>query len=180
MQWAICSRGVVIDNKLVVFCLLLSTYCLLFSTKTHAQKARWLLGTGVTYCSYINNGGLNANITYRVIGNLHIGPDFSALLNQEVEENGKKTIRKELEYNFNGQYIFELSEKVGVYPLVGVNWSNVTDHPEGQAPETKLVTALNAGIGLEIKLSKVRLFFESKWVTQLGKYDLTTGILFPL
>lgn len=162
-------------------CLVLTAYCLLCS-RAHAQeeKSRWLLGAGITYCSYINSPGLNLNVTYRVIGNLHIGPDFSALLNHEITENGKEVIRKELEYNFNGQYLFDIHERLAWYPLVGINWSNITNHPVGQEPVTTLTTAINLGTGVEWEVGKVRLFFESKWVSQLNKVDLTTGFLFRL
>jgi hypothetical protein len=161
--------------------LLIIFFCIFISfAKAQEEKSRWLLGTGITYCSYINSPGLNLNVTYRVIGNLHIGPDFSALLNHEIKENGKDLIRKELEYNFNGQYLFDLTKKIAVYPLVGINWSNITNHPIGQEPVTILTTALNLGSGLEWEIGKARLFFESKWVSQLSKVDITTGILFRL
>ncbi len=154
--------------------------CIFFSN-AHAQKeTRWLLGTGITYCSYIDNPGLNLNITYRVFGNFHVGPDFSALLTRELQENGKVVKRKEVEYNFNAQQLFEVGEKIALYPLVGINWSRVTRHPEGEEPFTEWITAVNAGGGCELQLNKFRLFAESKWVSQLDKYDLTAGILFPL
>jgi len=162
-------------------CLLLAAFCLLcLNVKAQEEKSRWLLGTGITYCSYIDNPGLNLNVTYRVVGNLHVGPDFSALLTREREENGVVVKRKELEYNFNANYLFALGRRVEIYPLVGINWSNVTNHPDGGPAVTDLVTALNLGGGLEIEIKKIRIFFESKWVSQLNKYDLTTGILFRL
>ncbi len=162
-------------------CLLSIGISLLFlNAKAQEEKSRWLVGAGITYCSYINNPGLNLNVTYRVVGNLHIGPDFSALLTSEREESGRVVKRKELEYNFNGQYLFPIGRKMEIYPVVGINWSNVTNHPAGQEAITELVTALNLGGGVEVELKSIRLFFESKWVSQLNKYDLTTGILFRL
>lgn len=161
--------------------LLIIFFCIFISfAKAQEEKSRWLLGTGITYCSYINSPGINLNVTYRVIGNLHIGPDFSALLNHEIKENGKDVIRKELECNFNGQYLFDLNKKIAVYPLVGINWSNITNHPDGQEPVITLTTAFNLGTGLEWEIAKARLFLESKWVSQLNKVDLTTGIIFRL
>ncbi len=145
-----------------------------------AQEARWLLGTGITYCSYLGNPGVNLNVTYRLTGNLHIGPDFSAILNDEEYENGKVVIRKELEYNLNAQYLFDIGEKVAVYPLVGVNYSKITVHPEGEEADKRWVTAFNSGGGVEFSLKPVRLFFEAKYVTILRKYDLTLGLLFEL
>ena len=170
-----------IIKNTTAYCLLFIAYCLpSFGAKAQEEKSKWLLGAGITYCSYINNPGLNLNLTYRIVGNLHIGPDFSALLTSEREENGRVTKRKELEYNFNAQYLFPLSRKVEVYPLAGINWSNVTNHPAGQEAVTELLTALNLGGGVEIEIKNIRLFFESKWVSQLNKYDITTGVLFRL
>jgi hypothetical protein len=150
------------------------------SVKTIAQEKRWLVGTGITYCSYIDNPGINVNVTYRLIGNLHIGPDFSALLNKEISENGKVTKKKELEYNFNAQYLFEIRKKLSLYPLTGINLSRVTLHPEGEMPDKRWITALNLGGGFEYRLAKFRLFAESKYVTQLNKIDVTTGIILEL
>ncbi len=160
--------------------LLIALFLLCLNVKAQEEKSRLLFGTGITYCSYIGNPGLNLNVTFRVIGNLHFGPDFSALLTSEREENGVVVKRKELEYNFNVNYFFALSKKVEIYPLGGINWSKITNHSAGQEVVTDLVTALNLGGGLEIEIKKIRIFFESKWVSRLNKYDLTTGILFRL
>jgi hypothetical protein len=158
--------------------LLIIVYCLL-STAANAQEKRskWLLGAGITYCSYIHNPGLNLNITYRLAGNLHIGPDFSALLTRERKDNGVVVSRKELEYNFNATYLLAFSKKVELYPLAGINWSKVTNHPESQRAEINLVTALNLGGGVEFEVKQLRFFLESKWVSVLDKIDVTTGIL---
>lgn len=145
-----------------------------------AQESRWLIGTGITYCSYLGNPGVNFNVTYRAIGNLHIGPDFSAILNDERVENGKRVIRKELEYNINANYVFEIKKWIGVYPLAGINYSKVTIHPEGEEPDKRWITAFNSGGGLEVSIKTVRLYLESKYVTRLEKYDLTIGVLIDL
>jgi hypothetical protein len=176
------TSKLLIGNSRVYFRqLLVISFCFVFTNSlAQEEKGRWLLGTGLTYCTYVDNPGLNLNVTYRVIGNLHIGPDFSALLTKEVNENGIIVKRKELEYNFNAQYLFEIGKSVSIYPLVGINRSKVTFHPTGQEPDIRWITALNAGGGIEIKIKMIRLSFESKWVSLLDKYDLTTGILFTL
>ena len=149
--------------------------------KTAAQEERrWLLGAGATYCSFLGKPGVNLNVTYRMIGNLHIGPDFSAILNDEKRENGNVVIRKELEYNLNAHYLFDLGEKVAVYPLIGFCYSKVTYHPRGENADKRWVSALNSGGGIEINWSTIRLFFETKYVTKPDKYDLTLGILLEL
>jgi hypothetical protein len=143
-------------------------------------KQRWLLGAGLSYDNFTNTPGLNLNITYRILGHFHIGPDFSAFLNNTTEDNGNKTIRKEFEFNLNGQQLFEVSEKVGLYPYSGLNWSKVTTHLLGEEPNEKWVTGINLGGGIEIKLKKIKLFSETKYVTKLDKWDISAGILFFL
>ncbi|HEX5170150.1 MAG TPA: hypothetical protein VFW11_13325 [Cyclobacteriaceae bacterium] len=141
---------------------------------------RWVVGSGVTYCSYVDSPGINLNVTYRLAGNLYVGPDFSALLTREVNEAGKVIRRKEVEYNLNLHQLFEVNERVGLYPLVGMNVSKVTNHPDREEPQHRWVTGLNAGGGLELKLSWIRLFVESKYVFHFSKADLTAGFLFDL
>ena len=41
--------------------LLLGSFGCLISTVANAQENRWIIGTGITYCSYIDNPGLNVN-----------------------------------------------------------------------------------------------------------------------
>jgi hypothetical protein len=178
-KFAVCSRQSVVSVS--YYCLLVSAYCLLFvNANAQEEKPRWLLGAGLTYDNYMNTPGLNLNITYRVIGNFHVGPDFSALLNKEDKENGVTVLKKELEYNFNAAQLFELSKLIAIYPLVGINFSKVTTHPINSEPVKKVVTALNIGGGIEVELRAFKLFCESKYVSQLDKYDLTIGALFRL
>ncbi len=162
--------------------LLSFAYCLLITSFAQGQDAnkRWLLGAGITYCSYVDNPGLNLNVSYRLIGNFHIGPDFSALLTKEIQEGGRVVKKKEIEYNFNVQQLFEIGKKTALYPLTGVNFSQVTLHPAGQEPDKRWLTALNVGGGLELRLKKFRLFFETKYVTQLDKLDITGGVMIVL
>src|SRR4051812_19687476 len=71
---------------------------LLTPSFSQESSPRWLLGAGLTYCSYVDNPGLNLNVTYRLVGNFHVGPDFSALLTKEVLEGGRFVKKKETEY----------------------------------------------------------------------------------
>lgn len=172
---------VAISNRMKHVCLLATAYCLLFeSASAQEEKTKWLLGAGITYDNYMNTPGINLNLTYKVIKGLHVGPDFSALLNKEENENGVDVLKKELEYNFNASYLFKLSQKLSIYPLAGINFSKVTIHPMDSEPTKKIITALNAGGGFEIEMRTFRIFFESKYVTQLDKYDLTLGTLIRL
>ncbi|MCI0751236.1 MAG: porin family protein [Flammeovirgaceae bacterium] len=152
----------------------------MFSSGTEAQEKRWFVGAGLTYDSYMKTPGINLNVTYRLLANLHVGPDFSALLTKEETEAGRVVKRKELEYNFNASYLFKLSDRISIYPLTGVNWSKVTVHPEGEEAVKQLITALNAGGGFEFNVDPLCIFLESKFVSKLDKYALTVGLVFEL
>jgi hypothetical protein len=144
------------------------------------ERDRWLLGTGITYCTFIQSPGLNANVTFRPFGNFHVGPDFSALLTTERKEDGRLVKRKELEYNFNGQYLISLGRQLAIYPLVGANMSRVVTHREGEEALIRRIVAANLGSGLELAFSKWHFFLECKYTTRLVKYDFTTGVLIGL
>lgn len=159
---------------------LLALACTTFSALTWAQEKQWLIGAGITYSTFMNQPGVNLNITYQPIGNLHIGPDFSALLTREQRENGSLVKRKELEYNFNTTYLFFLKDKFAIYPVAGVNFSKIAVHKEGEAIEKKWFTGINAGAGLEYELNKYRIFLEVKYVTSIVKYDTSLGLIIEL
>ncbi|HEX5170775.1 MAG TPA: hypothetical protein VFW11_16490 [Cyclobacteriaceae bacterium] len=158
--------------------LLLLIFILLIFQQGFSQ--RWVVGSGLTYCSYVDSPGINLSVTYRLAGNLYIGPDFSALLTRDLNEAGKVIRRKEVEYNLNFHHLFDVNESVGLYPLVGMNVSKVTNHPDAEDPRHRWVTGLNAGGGLELTMPWARLFVESKYVFHFDKVDLTAGFLFDL
>ncbi len=145
-----------------------------------AAQERFVIGGGLTYCSYQRTPGINLNATCRVIRQLHVGPDFSVLLTRRDDDRGLQVKRKELEYNLNATYLFPVAAIVDVYPLVGLNVSKITVHPEGVGPDKNWVKALNIGAGLEVKKKSIRYFGELKYVSTLSKFDLTIGILKPL
>jgi hypothetical protein len=143
-------------------------------------QERWLIGIGATYCSDLDSPGLNANVTYRLMGNLHIGPDVSALLSREVNENGRLIKQKELEYNFNAHQIFELNNRFAIYPLAGLNISRVVHHPEGASKQITFTSGFNVGGGVECKVKHIRIFLESKYVVNFPKVDVTSGVMLML
>lgn len=159
--------------------LLIAAFHFVVVATAQEDNERWFFGAGITYCSYINSPGVNLNVTYRAIGNFHIGPDFSALLTRERNENGKVVRQKELEFNLNAHYLFAMNERLSIYPLTGINWSKVTIHTDGDDPEVTWLTALNAGGGIEFRLKRTKLFLEPRWVSRLNKIDITLGVILP-
>ncbi len=174
-----CSRQLVKTKSMRLYSLLLFAYCLQ-GHHANAQQNHWFIGTGLGYCTYIGQPGVNLNVSYRLTGKFYIGPDFSAFLNRELDEEGKMVKRKEVEYNINAHQLFDIGKKISLYPLAGVNLSKVTHHAEGEKADKQWITALNAGGGLEWELENIRVFVETKWVSVLDKVDITTGVIFRL
>jgi hypothetical protein len=150
-----------------------------FILSGYAQK-KILAGAGITYCNYIDRPGVNLNLTYQLTERIHFGPDFSAILTRKTKEDDAILKRKEVEYNFNGQYLFKIHKAVEIYPLVGINFSKLTVHNEGMFPQKRWIAAMNYGGGMEAEFQGFKLFCESKYVSQLSKVDFTIGILCEL
>ncbi|MFN0049105.1 MAG: hypothetical protein ACKVOU_08295 [Cytophagales bacterium] len=142
------------------------------------KEGRWIVGAGVVFDSYTLSPGLNFNATYRILGNFHLGPDFSIMLDNTVTEDGKREVRKAFEFNLNVQHVFEINDNWAIYPFTGPNLSKITIHPVGEEAVEKWVAALNLGAGIEYSLKKNKLFCEGKYVTYFDKWDIAAGYLF--
>ena len=143
----------------------------------NGQEQKWFVAGGVTYCSFVNNPGINISVTYRLADDLYIGPDFSAILTKVEKSNGTSRKQKELEYNFNAHYTFEFTPAISAYPLTGINFSKVTLHERGHEPQKQFITAFNIGCGAEFKVREITWFAEGKHVSQFDKYDVTVGAI---
>lgn len=156
----------------------LTIFLVLVTWQINAQ--RWLVGGGIVYCSYVDNPGINLNLTYRVIRNFYVGPDVSALLTKKSDVRGTLIKRKELEYNFNGHYLFDLNEHASLYPIFGLNASKLTVHTAGEYPVKRSLLAANFGGGMELRMRIVRTVLEIKYTSTIEKVDVSAGVVFPL
>lgn len=137
------------------------------------------LGIGGTYSSDMNR--VAPNLRAYIFPNKHIciGPEISVF--SKHKEVGEEGISKLLiEYNVTGHYIFELTKKLGIYPLMGLNF---TTEQEIFLNETESTSAfgLNLGGGIHYNQGRFFPFIEYKYVvSSLDQHAISLGILYNL
>jgi len=160
----------------VIVILVLLPYCL--------KGQGFSLGGGAEYNFTINSIGLNARAYYNVGERFCIGPEFSIFAREtNTTPEGTEEIRV-WEFNFNTHYIFEISEKLGVYPIVGLNYTNeeetfieVISAEETIHLETSW--AANLGAGFHIPFERLTPFGEFHFTTgRLSEYLFTIGTFY--
>ena len=84
------------------------------------SEQSFIVGFGPTF--ELNNGltGINGRLYYGVNESFCFGPEISYFPYQSIDKGNEKSI---LDLNINAHYIFELSEKIGFYPLTGINYT---------------------------------------------------------
>jgi len=112
----------------------------------------WSIGAAGIYGDDIQNVGAHVRGYYNLKNNkVCLGPEFSRFANKTETHNGETVTTKLSEINFNIHYIFELTEKFGVYPLTGVNLSLETEEIEvANEFESDTVSELGANLGFGV------------------------------
>ncbi len=162
---------------------LLAIFCLSEST---LQAQSFSVGGGAEYNLSIEEIGYHLRAYYNIGEHLCFGPEFTVFGNSVTTEAGEEITESSLEYNLNGHYIFELSHKIGTYPVLGLNHTRIsesyTDLVSGVTGEKDISTwAANVGWGAHLNLSKAAIFFEYHTnISKPGDHILSFGALFHL
>ena len=101
------------------FCLI--SICLCFGVHgLKAQESTWLIGAGPSV--ELDNGliGVNARFYYGPNETICFGPELSYFPNDQIESDLELSV---LDLNFNGHFILELVQNLGLYALTGLNYS---------------------------------------------------------
>ena len=161
------------------------TFLLLFTISSlSAQK--FALGGGVPFNVSTEAVGLNLRAYYNLNEKICFGPELSYFFPtteiHEDEEIGTKVI----EFNFNAHYIFELTHKIGIYPVIGLNYTIEKEeikylNEERTEDEYHRTFGMNIGGGFHIPLSKFTPFAEYEYVLgDLKEHIITLGVFFHL
>ncbi|MEL7002287.1 MAG: outer membrane beta-barrel protein [Bacteroidota bacterium] len=140
---------------------------------------------GAAYGDDINTVGVHARGYYNFPnGRVCFGPEFTYFENKE-EVDGN--IREEIslwEINFNAHFIFELSHKVGFYPVIGANFSHEREdifvNNTFEEEETLQEWGVNAGAGFHYLINPKWIIF-SEWdhlFSDLSQNTFTIGIFY--
>lgn len=150
----------------------------LISLNVSAQKGEQNIGAHVLYGTDATNIGLGLKYQMNVTDAIRL----EAVGDYYLKKDGFSMY----DVNLNGHYLFPLSTKWTVYPLVGVNythWSSGSIDFETGIDETTTVDikdssiGLNVGGGIQYQLSdKIRVGAELKYQTISGANTAVVGV----
>lgn len=137
-------------------------------------------GVGPTYELNNDLAGTNARLYYGPNEKFCFGPEASYYPYQKINDEYEASI---IDLNINAHYIFEVTHKLGIYPVSGLNFTiekeRLIEFKDDVFEEEEL--GLNYGLGAHYNLGKIFAFVEFKGVIgQLNDEFLTAGILFNL
>lgn len=141
------------------------------SAYAQSEKGDMAAGVNVSYGTMegYNNLGIGGKFQYNLTDAIRIEPSANYFL--------KKDYVSMWDVNVNVQYLFNVAEKLTIYPLagatmVGMKW-------EGGEGDSEI--GLNVGAGVEYKLTeKLGLNFDYKYqmVSELDRSVLSLGVVF--
>ncbi len=153
----------------------------IFST---AQKIS--IGGGMPYNVTVEAPGLNLRGYYNVNESFCFGPEFTFFF-PGTESKAEEEIEKSIwEINLNAHYVFELNEQLGVYPILGFNYTREKEDinyafTNEKATKTKEAFGLNLGGGFHVPLPQFTPFVEYEYVvSSLSEHIITVGVFFNI
>ncbi len=149
---------------------------LLFTLGGYSQQG-WMAGAAPSLELEYGLVGVNSRLYYGPNHRICFGPEFTLFPYQAFEENYDISI---IDLNINAHYIFEVSHKLGVYPLAGINHTSERERfIDRSETNTERAFGLNYGAGLHVNLNQLFVFSEFKGVTgELNGEFLTVGVIF--
>lgn len=140
-----------------------------------------LLGGGPLYGDDIEELGANLRV-YTFIGDkICFGPEFTFFGKHDTMIDGEPAELGLWEINFNGHYIFEVNEGLGLYPVAGFNYSKETEMLEGHDDVIEDAFGVNLGFGVHYEVNKFIFYTEyDRLFSDLRQNSFTIGVLFHL
>ena len=149
-------------------------FLLIQSYNSNAQSI--MIGAGGTYGTEVKQVGLNARLYYGVNEQICFGPEFSYF---PTIQHHDESIQLN-EYGFVVHYILEVKERVGVYPLLGINYSVEKSEQLGLTHVQNEFGALLGG-GMHLQVKNFMPFIEYKYITgNLSQSTFSLGLIYNL
>lgn len=166
-----------INLKFKIICSLI----LLSLTVSSLKSQSISLGGGFEYNLSIDEVGYQLRAYYNIGEHICFGPEFTSFGSSTFQEGDEEITESSIEFNFNGHYIFELSHKLGTYPIVGVNHTRIDESyinlTTGETGIKDINTwAANLGWGVHFKINTTSIFFEyHASISKPGDHILSVG-----
>lgn len=158
-------------------------YCLIVDD---LQAQSISVGGGLEYNMSIDAVGYNLRAYYNIGKRICFGPEFTSFANTTSIDNGEMITEHSVEYNFNGHYIFELSHKIGTYPVIGINHTRINETYNDPVTNEELskdinTWAANLGWGAHYNFNRLALFFEYHTnISKPGDHILSIGTFYTI
>jgi len=141
---------------------------------TYIQAQSLMIGAGGSYGTSVEQFGLNSRLYYGLNEKLCFGPEF-AYFPAIVKGDEKIQLN---EYGFVVHYIIEVKEKIGFYPLTGINYSNEKRDHLGLTYEENAFGA-SFGAGMHFSINNFLPFVEYKYITgKLSQNTVSLGMIY--
>jgi len=137
-----------------------------------------IAGIGGTYELENELYGVNGRLYYGVNRAFCFGPEVSIFPFQSTEDGIETSV---IDLNLNAHYIFEVTEKLGIYPLAGINYTieeeRLIENTNNSEEEEEF--GINYGLGAHYNIAKnLFLFAEFKGIIgRLKDEFLTIGLI---
>jgi len=140
-------------------------------------------GGGFVYGDDIKEAGINLRAYYNLPGDkVCLGPEYSTFLTRKKKINGEDIEINLYEFNFNGHFIFEVTNKFAVYPFTGLNFSREKEEIEITGDKeifTQEAFGLNLGFGAHYAYYDFSFFAEyGHLFSDLSQNSITIGVFY--
>ncbi|MCG8389461.1 MAG: porin family protein [Cytophagales bacterium] len=151
--------------------------CVLVSGLAAAQS--YSVGIAGAYGDDIEEPGVNLRAYYNLKNDrICFGPEFTVFRTRSKTVGNEEEEVSLFEVNVNLHYIFELTEKLGVYPLTGVNFSREKVEV-GSLEEAEEEWGVNLGLGAHYAVGKFTVFTEYDHLfSELNQNSFLLGVFF--
>ena len=162
-----------------LFLFLMLSQFILFS-----QDKSISLGAAFEYNHTTELAGINLRGYYNIGHNFCFGPEFTFFENKQIILDDEIEDISIWELNINAHYIIEIKERVGIYPIVGFNFTRETEEisylsSSDTKTERESFYGFNLGGGIHVPIKKFTPFYEYHYTFgELGEGISTAGIFY--
>lgn len=165
--------------KKIILCLVL-VQCI---AVCHVIAQSYSAGAGLAYGDDIKEPGINVRGYYNLANDkICFGPEFTYFKKRTENSTNEEIDISLFELNLNAHYIFEVTHKLGIYPIIGLNYSQEKEkYTDTEEEETVKKWGMNAGLGTHYAVNKLTIFLEYDHLfSDLNQNTFILGVFYTL
>lgn len=171
-----------VSKHFVIFFIFLITQTLISQEKVSEKEEKEneqsiIVGLAPTIELKRSLYGINGRAYYGINESFCFGPEVSYFPYQDIDKGYEASI---IDLNLNAHYIFEVTKKLGIYPLSGLNYTIEKERliEDSNDSDKEDALGLNYGAGLHYNFDDFFLFAEFKGIAGvLHDEFITVGLI---